>query len=95
MTPSASTSQRRQQRDDSDDENSESSFPIGYSFQKKQQQQRVVKLFKESTNRSGFGNQSLDRGKIGGLHLPPVVPQFAKSVVDTRKVKKGSSHQED
>ncbi|CAJ2658106.1 protein ENDOSPERM DEFECTIVE 1-like [Trifolium pratense] len=257
MTPSASTAQRRQQRDDSDDENSESSFPIGYSFQKKQQQQRVVKLFKESTNRvfenppnpnpnpnsnpnsnsnynshhppksssfsrsginstpcasrpdtptptisvssryrhtpqhrsinsrssaatksiqsrgnsislhshddigincstqslpelcsendknvlmkesnvltgsvaektgntlsrsvslsssgidhlrgsekqhgsvikqSGFGNQSLDRGKIGGLHLPPVVPQFAKPVVDTRKGKKGSSHQED
>jgi hypothetical protein len=267
MTPSASTAQRRQQRDDSDDENSESSFPIGYSFQKKQQQQRVVKLFKESTNRvfenspnpnpnpnpnsnpnsnsnsnshhppksssfsrsginstpcatrpdtptptisvssryrhtpqhrsingrssaatksvqssgmllsrgnsnsshsqddigincstqslpelcsendknvlmkesnvltgsvaekignslsrsvslsssgvdhllvrgsekqhgsvikqSGIGIQSLDRSKMGGLHLPPVAPQFAKSVVDTKKGKKGSSHQED
>ncbi|XP_058728058.1 protein ENDOSPERM DEFECTIVE 1-like [Vicia villosa] len=53
MSPSISSTQRRQQRDDSDDENSESSFPIGYSFQKKlqQQQQRSVKLFKETTNR--------------------------------------------
>lgn len=51
MTPSISSTQRRQQRDDSDDENSECSFPIGYSFQKKPQQQRSVKLFKETTNR--------------------------------------------
>ncbi|CAI8590468.1 unnamed protein product [Vicia faba] len=53
MSPSITSIQRRQQRDDSDDENSESSFPIGYSFQKKlqQQQQRSVKLFKETTNR--------------------------------------------
>ncbi|KAI5446941.1 hypothetical protein KIW84_014695, partial [Lathyrus oleraceus] len=51
MSPSIPSTQRRQQRDDSDDENSESSFPIGYSFQKKLQQQRSVKLFKETTNR--------------------------------------------
>ena len=56
MTPSASTTHRRQQRDDSDDENSESSFPIGYSFQKKQLQQRAIKLFKESTNNRVFEN---------------------------------------
>jgi len=70
MTPSASTTQRRQQRDDSDDENSESSFPIGYSFQKKQLQQRAIKLFKESTNNRVFENTPNPNPNFHSHHPP-------------------------
>lgn len=70
MTPSASTTHRRQQRDDSDDENSESSFPIGYSFQKKQLQQRAIKLFKESTNNRVFENTPNPNSHSHSHHPP-------------------------
>lgn len=55
-SPAVSSVQRRQHQrsSESDDENSESSFPIGHSQRKNQ---RVMKLFKESTN-EGFGNVS-------------------------------------
>lgn len=47
----------------------------------------------------GIGNQSSNHFKLGGggLSLPPVAPQCAKpaAVDNTRKGKKGSSHQED
>ncbi|XP_057430686.1 protein ENDOSPERM DEFECTIVE 1-like [Lotus japonicus] len=33
--------------------------------------------------------------KLGGLSLPPVAPQCARPALDTRKGRKGSSHQED
>lgn len=51
MTPKVSSVNRRRD-DSSDDENSESSFPITSSFipHKKQQNQRAIKLFKETTN---------------------------------------------